>query len=395
MSLFALVLVAFVSPDDYYDPIVRFKRELEALRTSRAQVQARIDEAADAIRKDAVGFYKAHEADCEKKDVQADGSFNFVYLPAREWNAQKKRFQAAMGEKERELLAAYDEAIARLIPLNFRLLRRFESWGESINRLKAVEKDLKGQEEEWRKTMLLAGWDFVNEFIPAMSEGLRQVNVRLERPAKGSYWYGVDPEVRLKLRDRIDAFEKTSGMLAHATKALFSGVDAAKQKDTNEAGKKVVEAGQELSELFADILKETVIGATKEQRAEFAQARAAVAAFVAITKAGSVYAAGGTLDEPTRVELSNAGIAVVKFVGEFNPVSRFACGVFSAGAAATETGIAASAWWTVWSSERKNEDNLDWARRMTAAAREDQEAVSARIEAYKTEKAALLERQGK
>lgn len=388
----AVLLAALaVAADDegYGDPIVRFRRELDSLRRARAEVQTRIDDATQAVRQNPAGFYQSHQAECEKTNVRPDGSFDFVYLPAREWSARKKRFDAAIAEKERELLAAYEEAIRRLDEQRQRLSRRWEAWSVSIVRLKAVEKDLKAQEEEWRKTMLLAGWDFVNEFGPAMKEGLNGLGVRLMRPPQGSFWSTVDLDTRRKLNRSIDLLELSSSVLMHATKALFSGVDAAREKNANEAAKKAIEAGQEVFEAFADVLKEAAVGRTQEQLAEFAQARAAVSAFLAITRAGSVLAAGGKLDDASKVELGNAGLAIFKFAGTFNPLVKTATLVYGTGAAALETGIAASAWWTVFSAERTNQDNLEWARRMTAAAREDHEAVAARLDAYRRETAAL------
>ena len=391
LALLGGLLVRSAGAEEEDEPIARLKRELSALRNSRAQVIAKIDEASEAIRKDAPGFYKAHEADCEKRAQRADGSFDFVYRPAREWIAQKKRLSGTISDKERDLALAYDGAIARLEELDRHLLARQDAWGEAINRLHRVEKDLAAGEEEWRKTMIMAGWDFANELTPAMREGLDGLGIRLVRPPAGSFWSKVSPELRSKLHHRISTMETASGMLSHSAKALFAGVDASKEKDAGEAGKKTVEASQEAFELFADILKETAIGTTKEELAEFAQVRAAVSGYAAVVRAGATFAAGGKLDDETKIQLSNAGVSIVKFAGTFNPLVHAAVLGYGALAAGAETGIAASAWWTNWSAGRTNLENLDWARRMAAAAREDEEKVSARLKAYRDERAALQE----
>ncbi len=388
------LLLCVLLAQEYYEPVTKFKRELGALTTSRAEVAAKIQETADAIAKDSPGFYKAHEADCEVTGKKPDGTVKYVYIPGRAWIAQRKRFDEAIKAKEVDLLEALDAAIALLLEHEKRLQKRREVWETALKKLDKESTDLNELEAEWRRASILSAWNFVLEIVPILGKGLESCGVRLKRPPPGSIFSKYSYEERDKLERKIQRVMTSSSLALHAVQEMIAAGDASKAKEAKEQSAKTMDAVSEAIEGVGDLLKLAAVGTTKAELEEMEHLGAGLSAFVGIMKAAVAVSDGG-FDEKSRELLKDAAVRGIKFAGEFNPAIKSVTMAYGGIMATAEAWTAGSAWWSIHGNVKEHRKNLEKATSTLDALRKELATVSARLAEYRQERELLGKKLGK
>jgi hypothetical protein len=390
-----LLVLGVLLAQEFYEPVPKCRRELEALKSSRAEVAAKIQATDDAIKQDPQAFYKAHAGDCEVTRRSPDGAvLKFSYVPSRAWFAQRKRFDAEITTKEEELLGALDAAIAVLAEHEKRLQKRRDVWEKALVRLDKQTVDLGELESEWRRAAMVAAWNFVNEMIPVMAQGFEACGVRLKRPPPESFFSKVPYEQRDRLERAIQRVTTTSSLALHALQAWLADGDASKATQAREHSQKTMEALAEASECAADVLKLVAIGNTKAQLAEMEVLSGGLSALNGILKAVVSIREGG-FDEKSMELLKDAAVRGLKFAGEFHPATKVVMTLYGGLNATVEAWTAGSAWWSIRGNVQDHRKNLERARSALEALRKELEAVARRLAEYRAEREPLAKKLGR